>query len=355
MTQAGNPPISRRITYVSKGGSSGHHSEYDRLFRAALAPFDISLDQVSEPRFAANAKAPLFYSFFDTEPAHTIAALSRATMRSLLGRSTVGLFFRPGDCFVAGSLKAAIRRILFRFVSHLPHVHILSILPVDISARWDEVATGWIYDPQLWDLDYLGAVPREPSRPIADALQEFRRGRRLIVALGAQNRAKGFDYLVDVWCASPQLRQTHLFVVAGKVDERSSPQAKQFVESGGVLIDRHVSNGDLFHLYGEANMVWSCYAKDYNQSSGIHGRAIQLGIPVLVREGSYIDSLGKLLSYPSLPLSANAPDAAASQIIAWQPLPVDAGPRKELASKMKVRSLSVLVNALGLTSTAHNG
>jgi hypothetical protein len=340
-----NPREKTTITYVSKDGG-GHHAEYDRLFEAALAPLEIYLHRVPGARFSTNAKAPLFYSFFDTRPAETIAALGRAAARSFLGRATVGLFFRPGDCFIEGSIKATIRRLLFRFVSRLPHVHILSILPPDVFPQLREVATDWIYDPQLWDLDYLNEVSAEPSPQIVDQLAAASRGRRCIIALGTQSKTKGFDYLVDIWCASPRLREEYIFVAAGRLAAPSAAQAKRFVDHGGMLVNERIANGDLLYLYKRADIIWSCYAEGYDQSSGIHGRAVQLGIPVLVRNDSCIDRLGKMLGYPSLGLPGDAACAAAEQILAWQPGTVDHSRRKETADKMRLRSLSVLVSAL---------
>jgi hypothetical protein len=253
------------VTYVSKDGD-GHHAEYDRLLEAALAPLEICLHRVPEARFSANAKAPLFYAFLDTRPMETIAALGRAAVRSFMGRATIGLFFRPGDCFVKGSFKAAVRRVLFHFISRLPHVHILSILPPEVFPRQREVATDWIYDPQLWDLNYLSDASAEPSAQLADQLAVASRGRRFLVALGTQNKPKGFDYLVDIWCASARLREEFICVVAGKLAASSAPQAKRFVDHGGMLINQRIANSDLFYLYKRADMIWSCYAEGYDQS-----------------------------------------------------------------------------------------
>jgi hypothetical protein len=340
-----NPGEKHTVTYVSKDGG-GHHAEYDRLFEAALKPFPIYLRRVTAARFSNDAKAPLFYSFFDTRPTETIAALARAAARSFMGRKTIGLFFRPGDCFIEGSLKSAIRRLLFRFISRLPHVYILSILPPQVFPRVQEVATDWIYDPQLWDLHYFDEMSAEPSEPIVNAITVAARGRRLLIALGTQSKTKGFDYLVDIWCASPRMREQYLFIVAGKVANSSAPQAKRFVDLGGMLVNQRIANSDLFYLYTAADIVWSCYAAWYDQSSGIHGRAVQLGIPVVVRSNSCIDRLGKLLDYPSLGLVDDAPGAAADQILAWEPCAFDIGRRNETTAKMRLRSLSVLVSAL---------
>jgi hypothetical protein len=66
----------------------------------------------------------------------------------------------------------------------------------------------------------------------------------------------------------------------------------------------------------------------------------------LVRKDSCIDRLGKMLAYPSLGLPADAEAAAAEQILTWEPGAIDAARRKETADKMRLRSLSVLANAL---------
>jgi hypothetical protein len=340
-----NSRVKATITYVSKDGD-GHQAEYDRLFEAALAPFEIYLHRVAGAHFSTNAKAPLFYSFLDTRPAETITALGRAVVRSFMGRATIGLFFRPGDCFIEGSIKATIRRLLFGFVSRLPHVHILSIVPPDVFPRLREVATDWIYDPQLWDLEYLNDVSADPSPHIVEQLAAASSGRRVLIALGTQSKAKGFDYLVDIWCASARVREAYIFVVAGKLAAPSTAQAKRFVDLGGMLVNERITNSDLLYLYKKADVIWSCYAEGYDQSSGIHGRAVQLGVPVLVRHDSSIDRLGKLLGYPSLGLPGDAAGAAAEQILNWQPETVDACRRKETADKMRLQSLSVLVDAL---------
>src|ERR1700685_4165033 len=213
-----NAPPSKRasvngmqvVTYISKGGE-GHHDDYYRLFAAAAIAIGVSLQFMPRSRSVARRRGIWFYSMFDTWATETTRASLAALFRSLVGKKTIGLLFRPGDCFIERSIKSSFRRILFGVVSRLRNVHLLSIFPFAVSPEISSVATSWIYEPQLWDLQYLGV---------------------------------------------PDLQS--------------------------------------------ADLVWSCYAPDYNQSSGIHGRAVQLGIPVVVRRGSYIDALGKSLSHPSL-------------------------------------------------------
>jgi hypothetical protein len=113
-----------------------------------------------------------------------------------------------------------------------------------------------------------------------------------------------------------------------------------------VLLDRRIEDAELFALYGIADLVWSCYAPDYNQSSGIHGRAVQLGVPVVVRKGSYIDALSETLSHPSLALPFDDMSEAVSSLLKWNPRRVDPEYSASLVRKMREHSLSVLADAL---------
>ena len=87
-----------------------------------------------------------------------------------------------------------------------------------------------------------------------------------------------------------------------KVATASRHHAERFTANGGMLIDRHLDNDELLHLYRRADAIWSCYAPDYNQASGIFGRAVQLGVPAIVRKRSYLQPLAAELEHPVLAL-----------------------------------------------------
>jgi hypothetical protein len=44
----------------------------------------------------------------------------------------------------------------------------------------------------------------------------------------------------------------------------------------------------------EADYLWACYTPDYNQSSGVFGRALQLDKPTITRCGSQLARMQKL-------------------------------------------------------------
>jgi len=61
-----------------------------------------------------------------------------------------------------------------------------------------------------------------------------------------------------------------------------------------------ISDEELFSLYGCADYIWCKYALSNEISSGIFGRAYQLGKVAIVREGSYLDSLAQHIIHPTV-------------------------------------------------------
>lgn len=330
------------VNYVT-AGTEGHGSDYDRALIAELRAQNIHLHRIEKARHALDSSLPFLYSMLDR---HVLAFLANAVVRSLRGQSTVGLFFRPGECFLNTSFKYRIKRQLFHAASRLPHVSILTLMPFAVFSRFEEVATGWIYDPQLWDLLHFGVSENNAFPMLHDLLTDKASGRRILIALGKQEQDKGFDYLVDLWCSSPKVRETFLCVVAGKVNYNSAQKAQLFVQQGGLLIDRHISNGELIYLYRRADIIWSCYSPAYNQTSGIFGRAIQFGVPVTVRKDSYLEKLGRILLHPTLAVPFGNIDIAAEDILAWKPTANDPAERINRINEMRSYSASVLVSNL---------
>src|SRR5262245_6477391 len=106
----------QNVTFVS-ANDDGHRAEYDRVLIGELVRLGISLNKVPSAAMADNAGDALFYPMLDGSPADFLA---RAIGRSLLGRRTVGLFFRSGECFIRTPIKYRVKYILFRLASRLP-------------------------------------------------------------------------------------------------------------------------------------------------------------------------------------------------------------------------------------------
>lgn len=335
-----------QITYVSPN-SDGHHGEYRALFTTLFKELGLETECVTEPSQAQDGRTPLFYSMFDSKPRATFAALTTTLLRAARGRKTVGLLFRPETCLTANSWKYFIKKLLLRATSRLPPVFLLTIQPFTLCPEFATIATSGIYDPQLWDLHYL-EMPTDNTPDLKRHIASAAQGRRLVVALGSQNHSKGFDCMVDLWCASPELRDAYLFAVAGKIGADSLSNAQRFERNGGFLLNKRIDNDELFGLYQMADIVWSCYAPQYDQASGIHGRAVQLGIPVVVREGSYLEKLGEMIGHPTLVLNFENPQSAADNLLSWHPSPVDEETRTKVVTKMREHSLVILAEAIGV-------
>lgn len=270
---------------------NGHRRSYVERFSRICVDAGWSSTLLRSWDSGAKHKDPLFVLMIEESfVAFTMIAMTRA----LRGRRTAGLLFAGAGLVNSRGIKAAAKRFVLRFLTKVPNITVLAITPFAVVPGLVKLADGWIYDPQLWDLD--DAAPR--SSPLADEVRKAAAGRTVVVALGRQGREKGFDRLVRLWRSSAILRDRCLFVSAGKVDDNLQADAAVFQDAGGYLVDRFVSDDEMLSLYGVSDLVWALYDQVYDQSSGIMGRAIQLGRPSIVRGGSQLEDLARHLGVP---------------------------------------------------------
>ncbi|WP_459850210.1 glycosyltransferase family protein [Dongia sp. agr-C8] len=315
----------------------GHYSEYRRLLTAELQALGIALEAENPA-----PGATLFYAAIDD---HWTVFMRSALRAALGGPRTVGLFFRPGQCFL-GKARAPFKRLVFAVASRLPRTSVLIILPFDIDRRLGQVASDWLYDPQLWDLHFFGMPPADAFPALDDEIAAAAQGRQVVLSLGQVELRKGFDAFVEIWRHSPEIRARYLFVSAGKVNAESRNAADAFAEAGGLLIDRRMEDEEIRHLYRHAALIWSCYNPIHDQASGILGRAVQLGVPVIVRAGSYLEKLARHLEHPTVAIPFRDSEAAAAQLLKATPPPLDAEVAATRVKTMRDRSLAVLARHL---------
>lgn len=317
--------------------ADGHRGVYDLVLQRVLAREGIDLVA------GATDRGTDFFAMLDDD----IAAFIRTALANVfLGRRTVGLFFRPGECFRTDKVKYAFKNALFRTLKHVPKTKLLTIMPFSVDPRFSRVANGWIYDPPLWDLDVLDDGTSPEREAVVRQVRDAAGGRRTIVAIGSQNRLKAFDFFCHVLRADARLTERYLFVAGGRVAGDCRAMAGAFADAGGLLIDRFISDQELLGLYDASDMVWSCYAPSYNQASGIFGRAFQLGKPTLLRRGSYMEALAVSLDHPHLAIDFNADRACAEALLAWEPQPADPAERARQVAAMREHAAQVLADAL---------
>lgn len=217
-----------------------------------------------------------------------------ALWRSLLGRRTVGLLFRPIPAVEGTSWRLRSKRFLLRGLRVLPQVKTLSIVPAALYPKILNIADDWIHDFQLWDISeedrrkfsdqHFNNEKYADAQAILKTAKQYANGRPIVVALGAQNRAKGTVILAN--SMDTILNAGWAVVVAGRFSDNEDVTRERIIDKGGLVIDRFLSNDEILALYATANAVWCLYDPAYNQASGILGRAVQLGVSPIVRNGS---------------------------------------------------------------------
>ena len=250
-------------------------------------------------------------------------------LRSLIGQRTAGFLFRPGTAISSQTLRHRGKRLVLRLLRLLPKVQTLTILPFVVEPRFAEIADGWIYDPQIWDLHW--PAPKKDASDggaLAEAIRRSAKGRKICCAVGRQDTAKGFDQFAALYAAKAPLRDAMLFAYGGKVAATCENAAAEFSAAGGYSVNRFIADAELLDFYACADIVWCAYAPDYDQASGILGRAMQLGIPVVVRNGSLIHRLCQSEALPFVPYDQSA---------AWQSIATP--PKREALEVAAARAL----------------
>lgn len=327
------------VNLVSKS-DKGHRRSVDLVLTRAFADAGVTLAP------GRRDSAADFFAMLDDDIAGFIGASLANVMR---GRKTVGLFFRPHQCFVPGRVKYALKRALFTVLRRLPGTTILSIVPFYANPKFSAVADDWIYDPQVWDLDYVDHATAD--RELGEAIVKAANGRHILVSLGLQNEEKGFNYLCRLWNERTDLRERFLFVSAGALGSTCDGIARTFSANGGYLVDRWISEPELFALYDVATVVWSCYDPAYDQASGIFGRSYQLNRRCAVRAGSYLQTQGEQLGHAIIALPYNDVDGGAAHLLAEaDTIAPGTRPMRRDVSQLRQESLGKLLAALGFAS-----
>lgn len=285
--------MSDEILLVDYGaGEHGHRGQYNamlaRLFNLRRADFS---------RAMLIARAPVLCPQIEAAPA--LFALT-CLVRGLLGRRTVGFLLRPLPALHGASLRLWMKRLTLMLLRRWPGAQVLTILPFAVEPALARIAHGWIHDLQNWDMQL-----DQDTLSAGDLAQDIRRaadGRSVCCAIGRQERSKGFDRFTALYGSEPALRNAMLFAFGGKVAPDLAQASRDFAVQGGYGIDRFVTDAELVELYGAADLIWCVYAPDYDQASGVLGRALQLGIPVAARRGSAIAAICANEGHPCIAL-----------------------------------------------------
>jgi hypothetical protein len=264
---------------------SGHRASYRDLF-ARLLRMQPSTGRLRGRRFWQLVGAPhVLFATIDDDYAGFIGV---AILRALRRRPTTGLFLRPMQCFrTERPIVYPMKRRVFRWLCRLPGLRLVSIIPHETRPELREVTHDWIEDPQMWDL-WVDGPPALPDTDLSRRVEAARGGRRVAIFIGSANRSKDFAGFVEM---AERDADSVLCVSAGRVAADCAALAARLRDLGMIVEDRFVSDDEILSLYKVADMAWCRYAPDYDQASGVFGRALQTGVEPLVRPGSVVDQM----------------------------------------------------------------
>lgn len=289
MTDATSSVPPRGLVYVSNPG--GHRGPYVSLFAEKLGFCGlISRPSLAVMRRLIAAPRLLLATFEESLPMFSVVLAARAVLR----RPTAGIFLSPHRCFVKSELKCRLKKLAFMAYKRVPGLTLLTITPFSLEPRFAEVANVGAHDPQYWDMHDGEHIVFPKATAFSDEILKQAHGRAIVCLPGSLNSEKGFPFLAELLQADPSLSDKTLVVAAGKVQANAREASRLFVANGGLLFDRRIEDDELESLYRIANAVWCCYEPGYDQASGIFGRAMQFGIPVIVRSGSLIERFAAL-------------------------------------------------------------
>ena len=235
-----------------------------------------------------------------------------------------------------------------RALRRLSTTRTLTILPFSVEPGFATIADDWIHDFETWDLTGDDRLASRPLGPLGAEIIEAAQGRKVCCTIGRQDASKGFDQFSHLYLSSPRLREAMLFASGGKVAPELAEDATAFGAAGGFARPRFITDDELLDLYACADLIWCVYAPNYDQASGILGRAMQLGIPVVVRKGSLIQRLCAIEGVAHIALDETT-DPAEFMLIAG---PRDSARAAERAHAHRQESLRRLSDAVGVQPRA---
>ncbi len=225
-----------------------------------------------------------------------------ALIRGMAGKSTAALFLRPQKGFDELRLKYRLKKLIFMLIKLIPRLSIITITSFSLAPHYAAVAHHGVFDPQYWDKhDGKKLQSPTPSKFSEDILRRAG-GRRILTFPGLLTQEKGFGFFVDILRQHPKILDRILFVAAGLTVPATAEGVEDFVSIGGYLVNRMLDDAESESVYSASDIIWACYEPGYDQASGIFGRALQFGVPVIVRQDSLIHKTSIGLQSPVLGL-----------------------------------------------------
>lgn len=302
-------PQQKRMRLVHMSSVDGHRHEYLDLFTSIfnLRP---SVGKVGRRNLIRLVLAEAL--FFGTIDDDYFGFFFVALLRAAFGKKTVGLFLRPQTCFLLTGFRYKAKKVAFALMKRVSKVRVFTIIPFSVAQEYAEVADAGLVDPQMWDKTdgCPGKVDSELSLNIRDAAKH----RKVLAFVGTASSIKGIEFLRNLMATQSWPKDQILVVIAGRIPDGMGKAAEELERYGAMVLPRFISDTELLAVYTEADFIWACYRPDYDQASGVFGRAIQFSKVPIVRLGSLTSRFAKQSDIPSIEIGYNITDQSAKLI-----------------------------------------
>jgi hypothetical protein len=285
---------------------------------------------------------------FPSLDGYLLTFLLVAPIRSLFCSRTVAIWHRPTSSTTGRSVKNYVKRCGARWIKHVPLVAIVSVQRPELEPRIAGLVTDWIYQTFQWHNPSKMPQAQDDRNDFERTIRLYAGQRAILIYLGLIDRAKGFEFfveLIETVCDGDEFA----FVAAGTVKHDCADIAKRFINAGGLLIDRHISDCEFLAGAELADWVWTCYRPDNDQYSAIFGLAYQAGSRVIVRNDSFVARMAADLEYPTVEVQYGDAKGAIDTIRASRMLKI-VKPKGEIISMMKEQTRERLFHYLGCGS-----
>jgi glycosyltransferase involved in cell wall biosynthesis len=271
-------------SFVHISMTSGHRNSYQNLLIKILN-FSASTGSINFNSLMRLINADkLFFASIDDD---YLGFIFISLIRSAAGKRTSGIFVRTLQCYSGKRPIHFVKKFIFSILRRIPNIFLLSIVPYHIDIRISKISNDWIYDPQLWDLSYLGTDNEIILTDLSSEIQRKKGNRKVVIFIGRATREKGFFDLYEFMTRFPD----KLLVVAGKIADDCTYIAEKFLEMGMIVHNRWVSDEEILSIYRLADYAWCSYLPEYDQPSGVYGRAVQMKVMPIIRKNSFLEKL----------------------------------------------------------------
>jgi len=270
MTDA-NPPAPDTAPLVYDVSASGHRRRGAEVVAKTVDGTVLLEAPGSAFRRLLRHRGPLIWQTADYEP---VEFTKLALCRSLFGRRSIAICFRNNFNRQRNHLRNILSEAVFWLWRRLPFCTAFTTCPRSENLSSD----AFLFDTEWWDVT---AMPV----PIVD-VPPLQPGPTLMF-MGTENYLKGFPFFLNCAVAAAARQMKWNFVIVGSTHELNADQ-RAAMNRAGVKTIEAADDRVFLTCLRRAHLLWCCYNPAYDQSSGIFGRAVQFGVPTIVRKNSLL-------------------------------------------------------------------